>query len=315
MSEEKPAEKDAGTEAETPKKPGLLSKLMKHKSYILHSLFVFLLFGFFIWQILDFYQLSTGYNRGRAVKTHHMIVFDIETGKYLTNVPRNAAKEEEEAANDAHQTAAEQPVHEDAPPPEVTVILTGLGKDPAYTSDVTTLPPEFVFSYSPYGSKPLETSKYKASEGATVISEVAYADGKFDISNKNTDFRNTSNVEAAISKIFGASAVYVAAPDTYISSADFTKLAADMEHENILVVVPSAYKGANSNVVLADVLVKAVTSPPEIKVALEKLEEAAKADGYAVMVIEPQPGVGAVLKEWVATLEAKKIKLTPAIKN
>lgn len=313
MTEEaKPA-----TETEEPKekKPSFLSKIAANKAYILHSLLVFILFSFFAWQILDFYQLSTNYNRARAVKTNHMVVYDIETGKYLTNLPSKAQDEEvEDTKNPANETS-----HTDAIEPEeqteVAVIVSGLGKDAAYTNEVTSLPPEFVFAYSPYGPKPLETSKYKASEGATVLAEAQYADGKFDISAKNDDFRNFKNVEAAMSKIFGANILYLNAPASFFASPSFGEIASKLEEKQILVVVPQEYTGSHTNIVSANVIVKAVTAPEEIKAALAKLEEAAKSHGYAIAVIEPQPGVAALLKEWANGLEAKKIKLTPVIKN
>jgi polysaccharide deacetylase 2 family uncharacterized protein YibQ len=316
-SESKAASAD-GTEtgATAEKKSSLFNKLAARKSYILHSLFVFILFAFFAWQVLDFYQLSTDYNRARAVKTRHMVIYDIQEGKYLANLPASSTAKSSDSGTQKARPAEDEAATSTLPvEPQVAVILLGLGKNAAYTSDVTSLPPEFIFSYSPYASKPLETSKYKTSEGATVIAEVLYSDGKFDISPKNTDFRNNNNAAAAISKIFGASAVYIAAPENYISSKAFTALAEKLEQTQITIIVPPSSKASGSNVVISDVLVKAVTSPTEIKLALSQLEKAAKEDGYAIAVIEAQPGVGAALREWAAGLEAKNIKLTPVIKN
>ena len=314
-------DKNAESEPDAPepkKRSAFIGKLIAARSYILHSALVLLLFSFFVWQVLDFYQLSTNYNRSRAVKTNHMVIYDIQSGKTLTALPNSAEKTEKETAAAAATTTpdethpTEAAAQEETALPEIAVIITGLGKDPKYTSEVTSLPPEFIFSYSPYGNKPLETSKYKAAEGASVIAEVNYSDGKFDIGAKNTDFRNANNVEAAVSKVYGASSVYITAPDNYVNSESFTSLASALEQRQTQIVVPVPYKGDKKSVIPADMVIK---TGADIKAALAKLEQDAHDGGYALAVVEPQPGAATILKEWAGTLAAKKIKLIPVIKN
>jgi hypothetical protein len=271
---------------------------------------VLALFGLLLWQMLNFYVLSTDQNRINAIKTHHMVVYDISTGKILANLPSEPDKAREVTEE---EQAPEQAA--DVPDDEIAVVLTGIGKDADYTSEVTTLPADFIFSFSPYGPKPLETSKFKASEGAIITADILYDSGKFDISANNNDFRNLKNAEAAVSKIFAPSAAYIAVPDSYINSAGFNAITDKFAENNLQVIIASPYAGQKANIVSADVFIKAVTPPEEIKQLLIKLETTAHANGYAMAVIEPQPGVAVILKDWSASLKDKKLKLVPVIKN
>jgi hypothetical protein len=107
-----------------------------------------------------------------------------------------------------------------------------------------------------------------------VMAEIAYGKGKFDVNEKNSDFRNLNNAKAAISKIYSPIAIYISVMPEF----NFANLANELE---LPVILPFAPANQKENIVAADVYVKTGATADDITAAINKLEATANSEGYA----------------------------------
>lgn len=294
-----------------PKIKNILGKAKSSKSVIFHIILVLVLLYFLVWQTLNFYSFSTHNNITNAIKTKHMLVIDLATGKSINHFPKPALHED---VATEHKEPAPNTIQEASA--EIAVILAGIEDDEAYNHEIFSLPSHYVFSFNPSSAKAITNSLRKNNDGAYVISQIsAEQNGKFDVKTSNSDFKNNNNSKAALSKVYDANGLLIYSDQNFINSSQAQSIANSLAEKQIPLISILPSEGLRNNIIHADIYIPKNTAHDEVLSQLAKLEEISLSSGYALVVIDPVPELKKILDEWSKTLAAKKIKLTPILKN
>jgi polysaccharide deacetylase 2 family uncharacterized protein YibQ len=281
-----------------------MKKLLNNKAVIFYSALCLIFLGAIITQFILYYS-APDTNAKNALKSNQRFVIDID--KITFHGADKVAKDQKKPIGDKLL------LPENAP--KISVIITNLGDNKDVMDAAFRLPREFAVSFSPYTIYLYEQSQIASTLGHQVMIDLPLEVpgknmGKFEITSKNSAFRNLQNIEAIFSKPKNVKAVITPEKEIFTSSESL-KLLLDILSDKKIGII---YSGDKQDLVFTEAKssgVKIAGSNGSL-VNIEKLSEIEKTateKGSAIATIEGTAENIKALDEWQKTLVAKKLRL------
>lgn len=292
----------------------LAAKLKVKKSYLLHWLLVLILGGFFLAMVANQYT-SKDKNTIQAAKENKLIVLDVATGQQVDPAILTTPKDKAKPA----ETAAPKPDK----PAQLMVIISNLGLNKNDAEKAISLPKEFILSFSPYAENSLELSQEAKISDHTVLVDLPMQmknpddkPGNLALLVENTDFKNSNNLNAVLSKAYHPSGVLTPQGDIFTRSNNFIPVLQELAKRKLFVAYAGDSDDIDSKAKDNDIeLLKIDTIIDETKSAsiadqLQTAETMAGKAGLIVILIKnPSAQALAEITKWDNGLAQKNIQV------
>lgn len=307
------------------------NKLLAYKLHILLSILCVLLVGFFVYQIFDRYSFDSRQNIVTAEQNKQRVILDLENHDVYWSLAELKSGEAEKRLETLEREEFEKEISQLPPTAsEIAIVITELGTNKDSTKRAIALHPTYSLSFSPYAQGSSIFAQQAEDAGHLVLvglpMQLKNADkvtvGRLGLFNSNSDFKNTQNFEAVLSKVRNAKGVVTKPNEIFSDTQSFEVIMKKLAEKNLGIVytkenkdLPIEASDLGIEFTEADIVLDEGFSEREIRDKLKLAEKITDKKGFAVVVMKPYPVMLDLTEEWVKTFPEKKIRFVPALVN
>lgn len=216
--------------------------------------------------------------------------------------------------------------------PKIAILITGLGLSLSETNKSIRLNPELTLGFSPYSFNLDKLAEEARKYGHEVMVNLplepldypADDPGPLALITELPDEENAKRLEFIINQFSGSEGLYCVDNEKFTRSVAGASLILNklQAKKKIFLYAVETNNGIiqqlaekyNYNLLMNDIYIDEEISTNAININLQKLEEVAKNNGFAIGIANPYPITLDILEEWYKSLSEKGISLVPISK-